>query len=121
MSHAEKSVLVVEDDLDARESLTALLETEGYRVREAANGEEALRVLRSTPICIILLDIFMPVMNGHAFMTEQSRDPALAAIPVIVISADAAAARKAAQRGCAGAMTKPVDHDRLLDLVGRYC
>ena len=121
MTPDEKGVLIVEDDPDARESLVALLELEGYRVREAADGEEALRVLRSSPASVILLDIFMPGMNGCAFLTEQSRDPALADIPVVVISADAVAVRKASRRGIAGAMTKPVDHDRLFEIVGRYC
>jgi CheY-like chemotaxis protein len=115
-----KVVLIVEDDTDARESLAALLETEGYRVLEAAEGGEALEVLRSAPVGIILLDIFMPGMNGCAFMNEQSADPVLASIPVVVITADAAAARKASRRGIEAAMTKPVDHDRLLEIVGRH-
>ncbi len=113
-------VLIVEDDADAREALAALLEGEGYQVLEAKHGGEALELLRRTPVCIILLDIFMPVMNGHAFMLEQSRDPSISSIPV-VMTADAAAARDAARRGVAEAMTKPLDHDRLLEVVAHHC
>jgi CheY-like chemotaxis protein len=121
MTKQRKTVLIVEDDHDARESLAALLEIQGYSVREAEDGEEALRILRSSEIGVVLLDIFMPVMNGCTLLTEQSRDPALASIPVVVISADPAAARKASRRGIERAMTKPIDHDQLLEIVGRYC
>lgn len=114
-------ILIVEDDADARESLAALLEGEGYHVLEAQHGEEALEVLRKSPVCIILLDIFMPVMNGHAFMAEQSRDPSISSIPVVVMTADAAAAQDAARRGVAEAMTKPLNHDRLLEVVAHHC
>jgi CheY-like chemotaxis protein len=117
----DRPVLIVEDDTDARESLAALLEGEGYRVLEAQHGGEALEVLRQSPVCLILLDIFMPVMNGHAFMVEQSRDPAISSIPVVVMTADAAAARAAVRRGVADAMTKPLDHDRLLEVIAHHC
>jgi len=93
MHDPDKSVLIVEDDADVRESLVAILESEGYRVLEAENGAVALDQLRrDVPVCLILLDLFMPTMNGWTFRDEQLRDPQLAPIPVIVISADAAAA-----------------------------
>jgi two-component system chemotaxis response regulator CheY len=114
-------VLIVEDDLDARESLCALVETEGYSVRSAGHGEEALRILRDSRPCIVVLDIFMPVMNGFEFLREKSRDPALAPLPVVVVSADAAAARRASGGGVRAALTKPVDHERLLALIRHYC
>lgn len=116
------SVLIVEDDLDARESLCALLETEGYSVRSAGHGEEALRMLRTNGgACVVVLDIFMPVMNGLEFLREKARDPALAPLPVVAVSADASAAREAAREGASAALTKPVDHDRLLQLIRRFC
>jgi CheY-like chemotaxis protein len=114
-------VLIVEDDLDARESLCALLESEGYPVRSAGHGAEALRILRSSGACIVVLDIFMPVMNGFEFLREKARDPSLAALPVIALSADANAAEKAAGEGALAGLTKPVDHDRLLEIIRRYC
>lgn len=114
-------VLIVEDDLDARESLCALLETEGYVVRAAGHGEEALRMLRTASACVVVLDIFMPVMNGFEFLREKARDPALAPLPVVAVSADATAAREAAREGATAALTKPVDHDRLLQILRRFC
>ena|SRR5689334_13769154 len=123
MSHGQKSVMIVEDDLEARESLAAVLASEGYSVMLAADGRAALDALRRAPsdVCIILLDLFMPVMNGWAFRDEQARDPELAGIPVVVITADAAAAQRIRKLGVAAAMTKPVDFDRLLATVDTYC
>jgi CheY-like chemotaxis protein len=116
------SILVVEDDEDVRGALAAFLEGEGYRVVEAADGQQALERLR-TPgsFCLILLDLFMPVMNGWAFRAEQLRDPELASIPVVVFSADAGTPQKAEQLGAAGHVVKPIDFERLLALVGQHC
>ena len=67
-----KTILIVEDDSDVRESLAVFLEGEGYSVVEAEHGKEALRCLRSsTDFCLILLDLFMPVMNGWRFVTSS--------------------------------------------------
>jgi len=121
--HARKRVLIVEDEDDVRESLAVVLEFEGYPVLEAAHGGEALERLRSGDgdVGLILLDLFMPTMNGWAFRDEQLRDPTLARIPVVVITADPSAARRARSLGVLDAMTKPFDFDRLLALVGRHC
>src|SRR5919206_1695644 len=81
-------VLVVEDDFAIRETLRELLEDEGYRVAWAANGKEALARLHERAPRVILLDLMMPVMDGWEFRVAQQRDPALASIPVVVISAD---------------------------------
>jgi CheY-like chemotaxis protein len=118
-----KRVMIVEDDLEARESLVAVLTSEGYAVVAAEHGQEALEQLRKSPsdFCLIVLDLFMPVMNGWAFRDAQVKDPNLASIPVVVISADASAARRAAGLGIVAAMTKPVDFDRFLAVVGEYC
>ena len=118
-----KRVMIVEDDYEARESLAAVLVSEGYAVAEAEHGQAALEQLRRSPtdFCLIVLDLFMPVMNGWAFRDAQVKDPTLAAIPVVVVTADATAARRASELGIAAAMTKPVDFDRLLAVVGEYC
>ena len=121
MADCQASVLIVDDDVDARESLCALLETEGYSVRAAGDGEEALRILRASGACIVVLDIFMPVMNGFEFLTEKARDPGLAELPVVVLSADVTAVRRAQREGVLVALTKPVDHERLLQVIREYC
>jgi CheY-like chemotaxis protein len=115
-------ILVVEDDADVRGALAVVLESQGYDVVEAGDGHEALRRLRSgASVCLILLDIFMPGMDGWTFRTEQMKDPALAGIPVLVITADSSAARTALAGGAISAMTKPIEFDRLLRLVEQHC
>jgi CheY-like chemotaxis protein len=117
------SVLIVEDDADVRGALAAILETQGFTVAEAEHGLEALRHLRaSSCTCLIVLDLFMPTMDGWKFRDEQVKDPHLAAIPVVVVSADQDAARRAgATLGVAAAMQKPVDLDRFIDVVRQFC
>jgi CheY-like chemotaxis protein len=81
------SVLIIDDDSDSREALAELLTDQGYVVSAAANGAEGLVYLRSGKHAhVILLDLMMPDVDGWDFRVEQKRDPALAAIPVVVIS-----------------------------------
>ena len=113
-------VLIVEDDADLREMMAQLLLLEGFRTATASNGREALDYLRTgrSPD-IILLDLMMPVMDGWEFRREQQRDPQLAKVPVIILSALDSA--RAAGIGAQAFLKKPLDFDRLLDLVRRYC
>ena len=116
------SVLIVEDDADTRDALAAILESMGYAVAAAGDGIDALEHLRSSACtCLIVLDLFMPRMNGWAFREEQMKDPQLSTIPVVVVSADPAAARQAASLGVAATMAKPLDFDRLAKVVAQYC
>jgi CheY-like chemotaxis protein len=115
---AQDYILIVEDDFDIREALTQILEEEGYPVRGAANGKEALEVASSGPTpSLILLDLMMPVMNGWQFRVEQMQNPRLASVPVLVISADPHVQPKAATLGVAGLLKKPVSLDELLTAV----
>jgi CheY-like chemotaxis protein len=117
----KRHILIVEDDTDAREALALYLAAEGYPVLEAGDGREALERLRSSAVCLILLDLMMPTMNGFDFRTEQLRHPELADIPVVVVTADANAQRRASALGVHGFMVKPIQVDRLLDYITRYC
>jgi len=115
-------VMVVEDDRAVRETLQELLEAEGYQVRPAANGREALEGLRAGARRprLILLDLRMPVMDGWQFRAEMRRDPALSSIPVVVMSADAGLERTVAGMEVAAVLAKPVPLARLLDTVHRF-
>jgi CheY-like chemotaxis protein len=115
-------ILIVEDDVDVREALATFLECEGYDVLEAGHGGEALRRLRQAhDVGLILLDLMMPVMNGWEFRAEQTKDPAIASIPVVVVTADHSAVDQAAEVGAAGCLVKPIELTELLAYVGRYC
>src|SRR4051794_12571685 len=90
LSNTHRTVLVVEDDREIRESLQELLEVEGYAVATASNGLEAIELLRSTITHpkIVLLDMMMPVMDGMGFLDILTKDSILGAIPVYIHSAN---------------------------------
>ena len=116
------AILIVEDDDDARQAMALYFELDGYSVVQARDGVEALDLLRSSPgICLILLDLFMPVMNGFEFRAEQLRDPVLADVPVVVVSADVSTAQKAAALGAVAALVKPIEFEKLRQTVAQYC
>ena len=84
-----QNVLIVDDDLQLVELISRMLQSagKGYRPLEAFGGAEALARLRSGPVDLVLLDLMMPEVNGPRVLQEMKADPALAHIPVIVISA----------------------------------
>jgi CheY-like chemotaxis protein len=114
-----RHVLVVEDDQDIRESVAEVLQDEGYQVSTAADGQQALDLLGGgeRPPDIILLDLMMPVMSGFQFREEQLKRPELAAIPVLVVTADSNARGKAEALRVAGFVQKPLKIRPLLDLL----
>jgi len=110
-------ILVVEDDADAREALIALLQMKGYRAVPAGNGKEALDYLNRAPLPdLIILDLWMPIMDGWQFRSEQIKDSRLKHIPVIVVTALSDQADVEADE----VIIKPVDVDRLLSTVNHY-
>jgi two-component system response regulator MprA len=117
-----RNVLIVDDDLTTREVLAELLETLGYSAAGVVNGKEALAYLkRNPPPDLILLDLKMPQMTGWAFRLELERDPALAAVPVVVCSGAFDAKAEAASLGAVDHLRKPVDPARLCSIVQRFC
>jgi CheY-like chemotaxis protein len=116
-----KKILIVDDDLDLQEALADLLQSRGYIVSSADDGAKALQRLRdSDPPCLILLDLMMPVMDGHEFLAHRNADPVLAAIPVVVISAGCHS-RGSVAPGVADILYKPFEADDLVTVVQRYC
>jgi CheY-like chemotaxis protein len=113
-------VLIIEDDADLREMMAQLLTLEGFAAATAANGREALLYLRTNAAPdVILLDLMMPVMDGWEFRREQQRDRDMAGVPVIVLSA--LDQPRAADVAADAFLKKPLDFDRLLELIRRYC
>jgi CheY-like chemotaxis protein len=117
-----KPVLLIEDNDETREVVSALLELEGYRVVAARDGDEGMDHLRhGLEPCIILLDLMMPGRkNGLEFRQEQLQDPNLAAIPVIVCSGYEEVKRKAAELGVTVFCQKPLEIEELLHLVAAH-
>lgn len=113
-------ILIVEDDHGIREGLEFALLLEGYRVESAEDGQAALRRLKTgRKPCLILLDLMMPVMDGWTLRRELLKDPALADIPVVVMTA----AGLEASRDLGPLMTiqKPLEIDTVLDVVRQHC
>jgi CheY-like chemotaxis protein len=119
----KKTVLLVDDTPDSVDILTYILEQEGYKVVTADNGEDALAQLREgLRPGLILLDLMMPRMNGFEFRAEQTRDPELVKIPIIVYSAMNGKIKEQAEGlGIEVFFVKPVDFKVLLDVVKRRC
>jgi CheY-like chemotaxis protein len=113
--------MIVEDDRDTREMLGKFLELEGFAVRTAANGQQALESLEEHGnACVILLDLMMPVMNGWQFRQAQASDPRFSKIPVVVVTAAGAREQIPAIQADAW-VAKPVDFDTLLSTIVPLC
>ena len=117
------AVLVVEDDPDILLTLQELLQQEGYQVLTAINGLEALNALATIdrPV-LILLDLFMPVMDGWQFLKAlpNLHNAFVTASPILIISASGEKAAEAA-KGVQGLIKKPIDLDELLLMVEKFC
>ncbi|MEO5766913.1 MAG: response regulator [Polyangia bacterium] len=116
-------VLVVEDDETIRDTVVEFLDEEGYAAVGAIHGRDALAQLAAlNPLPrLILLDLMMPVMDGRSFREQQLKEPALATIPVIVLSALVDSSEQAGQMNVAGHLKKPFSLADLLALVREHC
>jgi CheY-like chemotaxis protein len=120
-------VLIVEDDQDTREMLSVMLTTEGFHAVGAEDGLEALHLLRTVRRrapeipCLVLLDLKMPRLGGGEFRRAQLGDPAVANVPVAVMSGASDAEQRGNALGAVATLTKPIDLDRLRAVVRRYC
>jgi CheY-like chemotaxis protein len=113
------TVLVVDDDPAVHEVLTPTLTKNGYRVIHARDGAEALATLRKTPPDVMTLDVMMPNVDGWSVLAEMKSDPALAHIPVIMLTI-VDDRNLGWSLGASEYMTKPIDRERLVALVHRF-
>jgi CheY-like chemotaxis protein len=120
-----KNVLLVEDDALIREGLALVLEAAGYAVRQAGDGQQGLRALRTQSLPdVILLDMVMPVMDGWTFLrVRQEEAPEVNDIPVIVFSAAYEVAPRAAEAlnrfGVRRVLNKPTGGEETLAAVSQ--
>lgn len=114
-----KKILVIDDDIHIREALKTYLEFEGFEVRMAANGRDALDLLKKTEKpCLILLDLMMPIMSGWEFAKEIEKEHELKKIPIVIVSAFTDRADNIKARGL---LTKPLDMDKLMGWANECC
>jgi PAS domain S-box-containing protein len=112
-------VLVIDDDSGARDLISRFLEREGFAVRTAPDGEAGLQMARSLRPFAILCDVMMPRLDGWAVLSSLKADPALASIPVAMVSI-VDERGLAFSLGAADYLTKPVEWDRLKHLMERF-
>ena len=112
-------VLVVDDEESIRATVRAALDLEGYRVLEAADGAEALRIAASETPCAVLLDMRMPVLDGWGFAREARRRGY--DFPIVVMTAAENARRWCDEIGGDACLPKPFDIDALFQVVEPYC
>ena len=112
-------ILIIEDEKDIRDFATRVLELEGYRVLEAANGGEGLRILRRYPVSLVLLDLRLPDYDGWTLLEELKGDPQLSMVPVVMFTASAAVSRRsqALAVGAVDYLVKPLSAARLKETV----
>ena len=117
MAGPTPSVLVIEDDEAIRSSVADALRDEGWSVAVASDGQQALQLLRSEALpTAIVLDLMMPFMSGHEFMEAIRKEPSLAGLPVIQMSAG----QNTAIPGVAARLDKPFRIERLLHLLSTF-
>jgi CheY-like chemotaxis protein len=112
----ESCVLVVEDEDDMREALREVIEMAGCKALLAANGADALKLLEARRPCLIILDLFMPVMTGFEMLEAMRRQPALAALPVVISTS-------APGRAPPGVpvLPKPIDINHVWEWMHKTC
>jgi signal transduction histidine kinase/DNA-binding response OmpR family regulator len=113
------TILVVDDDPAAHDLMQRFLSREGYRVIAAMDGQEGVTLAKQHMPDVILLDIHMPLMNGWEALSLLKSDPGLAKIPVMIVTIEDDQALGAAL-GAVDYLLKPVDYDRLLNLLHPY-
>ena len=117
-----KRILVVEDQEDNRRILPDLLGAAGYEISEAHDGEQALPMALASKPDLILMDIQLPLMDGYEATRRIKADPALASIPIIVVTSYALSGdeEKARAAGCDDYVAKPFSPRRLLAKIREF-
>jgi two-component system chemotaxis response regulator CheY len=117
-----KTILLIEDDPDIRDSIVDVLESAGRTVVQAVDGLDALSKLEHLDRpCLILLDLLMPRMDGLEFLHRLRQHPHAPEFPVLVISAHGHAAAAEHYPGVLGTLRKPFDLVQLLSWVAEHC
>ena len=118
MTNMSHTVLIVEDEEDLREMMRDALELSGFTVVTAREGRDALeKISKIERLCLVLLDLLMPGMNGWEFFEKLRERPELATVPVIVHTSTP----NRAPLGATRVLQKPVLFEQLISVVREYC
>ncbi|MEQ8536580.1 MAG: PAS domain S-box protein [Coleofasciculus sp. D1-CHI-01] len=118
----QRKILIVDDRWENCAVLRSILEPIGFEIQEAANGQEGLDKVREWQPDLILVDIVMPVMNGHQMTQQLRQNPEFKSTPIVAVSANAFANNRveSLDAGCTDFMTKPIATAELLQKVQVY-
>jgi len=116
-----KSIISVDDSSTMRRMVSFTLKSAGYEVVEAADGVEALNVLKSHPVDMVISDINMPNLNGIELTRQLRSQPGFVRTPIILLTTESDPGKKAEGRaaGATGWIVKPFSQDQLLALVAK--
>ncbi len=112
-----QTILVVDDDPVVCELVSSTLRAKGYEVLTAHDGQEALDLLKTKKADLILLDVQMPQMDGYTFVMTKTADPAIAKIPVIVLTAMGKTEPLFKRHGVKAYLLKPINTQDLLEKI----
>ncbi|HXF84617.1 MAG TPA: response regulator [Anaerolineales bacterium] len=117
----QKTVMIIEDEEDAAELFAEMMRVSGFRVNKTSASAPALSMMKADKPDVVLLDIMMPEVSGLDILRAMRRDPELAAIPVIVISAKSMPTdiKNSMEAGASTYLTKPVGYQDLKEAVER--
>jgi len=116
---ANKRILVVDDEENAREALSKILAHDGYDVSSAANGVEALNYLRNKDVELIITDINMPEMNGLAFLRELNRCRPESNVIMLTAYGEVESYLEAMNLGAFEYINKPIRYDDLKKVINK--
>ncbi len=117
-----RTILVVEDTQDSRDLIRMMLESEGYRVLEAANGLDGLEMARRNRPDAIVMDMSLPLMDGYKITKRLRQEPGLTTVPIIACTAHNRWEwqSKAIAAGCTDFLTKPLEPKALTEMLAHY-
>jgi two-component system, NtrC family, response regulator AtoC len=118
MKHPTR-ILIVDDEASGREALSLLLGREGYQIRTAASGEEALDILHDTPLEIVVTDLLLPGLSGIDILKHVKKESPYTSVILITGNASAESAVEAMKEGAFDYISKPIDFEKLKILVAK--
>jgi two-component system, chemotaxis family, chemotaxis protein CheY len=118
-----KHVMAVDDSKTMRDMVSFTLRDAGFRVTLAEDGQQAVTLLSSAQVDLIITDLNMPNMDGVALIRNVRSDPRHRAVPILMLTTEADPSKKAEGRaaGATGWIVKPFQPDKLIDVVHRVC
>jgi CheY-like chemotaxis protein len=115
----EKTVLIIEDEPDAADLFAEMMRVSGFRVQKTSSSAPAISMMNAEKPDIVLMDIMMPDISGLDILRQMRRDPSLAKIPVVVVSAKSMPTdiKNGMEAGASTYLTKPVGFLELKEAV----